>query len=70
MPGKARRAPDGLAGGVAGTGHPPGSRWRGRAAGVRVVTNLYDGSLSDGPPADSYLNLMRHNVRTIVEALR
>jgi ABC-type Zn uptake system ZnuABC Zn-binding protein ZnuA len=42
----------------------------GRDAGVRVVTNLYDGSLSAGPPADSYLNLMRHNVRTIVEALR
>ena len=42
----------------------------GRDAGVRVVTNLYDGSLSDGPPADSYLNLMRHNVTTIVGALR
>jgi ABC-type Zn uptake system ZnuABC Zn-binding protein ZnuA len=42
----------------------------GRDAGVRVVTNLYDGSLSDGPPADSYLNLMRHNVRTIVGALK
>jgi ABC-type Zn uptake system ZnuABC Zn-binding protein ZnuA len=41
-----------------------------RDAGVRVVTNLYDGSLTDGPPADTYLNLMRHNVRTIVEALR
>jgi ABC-type Zn uptake system ZnuABC Zn-binding protein ZnuA len=41
-----------------------------RDAGVKVVTNLYDGSLTDGPPADSYLNLMRHNVRTIVEALR
>jgi ABC-type Zn uptake system ZnuABC Zn-binding protein ZnuA len=42
----------------------------GRDAGVRVVTNLYDGSLTDGPPADRYLNLMRHNVTTIVEALR
>ncbi len=41
-----------------------------RDAGVRVVTNLYDGSLSDGPPADSYLNLMRHNVTTIASALR
>lgn len=39
-------------------------------AGVRVVTNLYDGSLTSGPPADTYLNLMRHNVRTIVEALK
>jgi hypothetical protein len=34
------------------------------------MTNLYDGSLSDGPPADSYLNLMRHNVTTIASALR
>jgi ABC-type Zn uptake system ZnuABC Zn-binding protein ZnuA len=42
----------------------------GRDAGVRVVTNLYDGSLSDGPPADSYLNLMRHNGATIAEALK
>lgn len=42
----------------------------GRDAGVKVVTNLYDGSLSDGPPADSYLNLMRHNVTTMVSALR
>jgi ABC-type Zn uptake system ZnuABC Zn-binding protein ZnuA len=42
----------------------------GRDAGVQVVTNLYNGSLSAGPPADSSLNLMRHNVRTIVEALR
>jgi ABC-type Zn uptake system ZnuABC Zn-binding protein ZnuA len=41
-----------------------------RDAGVKVVTNLYDGSLSDGPPADTYLNLMRHNVQMIVEALR
>jgi ABC-type Zn uptake system ZnuABC Zn-binding protein ZnuA len=39
-------------------------------AGVKVVTNLYDGSLSDGPPADTYLNLMRHNVRMIAGALR
>ncbi len=42
----------------------------GRDAGVRVVTNLYDDSLSDGPPADSYLNLMRHNTAMIVEALK
>jgi ABC-type Zn uptake system ZnuABC Zn-binding protein ZnuA len=41
-----------------------------RDAGVKVVTNLYDGSLSDGPPADTYLNLMRHDVRMIVGALR
>lgn len=42
----------------------------GRDAGVKVVTNLYDGSLSDGPPADSYLNMMRHNVTTMVKALK
>ncbi len=42
----------------------------GRDAGVRVVTNLYDGSLSDGPPADTYINMMRHNVTTMVNALR
>jgi ABC-type Zn uptake system ZnuABC Zn-binding protein ZnuA len=39
-------------------------------AGVKVVTNLYDGSLSSGPPADSYLNLMKHNVTQIVNGLR
>jgi ABC-type Zn uptake system ZnuABC Zn-binding protein ZnuA len=42
----------------------------GKDAGVNVVTNLYDGSLSDGPPADTYLNLMRHNTTTMVNALR
>jgi manganese/iron transport system substrate-binding protein len=41
-----------------------------RDAGVKVITNLYDGSLSDGPPADSYINLMKHNVAMIVGALR
>lgn len=42
----------------------------GRDAGVKIVTNLYDGSLSDGPPADSYLHMMRHNVATMADALR
>lgn len=42
----------------------------GRDAGVKVVTDLYDGSLTDGPPADSYLGMMRHNVTTMVNALR
>jgi ABC-type Zn uptake system ZnuABC Zn-binding protein ZnuA len=42
----------------------------GRDAGVKVVTNLYDGSLTDGPPAASYLDMMRHNVATMVGALR
>jgi ABC-type Zn uptake system ZnuABC Zn-binding protein ZnuA len=39
-------------------------------AGVQVITNLYDGSLTNGPPAGSYLDLMRHDVTTIVEALK
>jgi ABC-type Zn uptake system ZnuABC Zn-binding protein ZnuA len=42
----------------------------GREAGVTVVTDLYDDSLSAGPPADSYLTLMRHDVTTIVTALQ
>jgi ABC-type Zn uptake system ZnuABC Zn-binding protein ZnuA len=41
-----------------------------RDAGVKVVTNLYDGSLSNGPPADSYLALMRHDVTMIAGALK
>jgi ABC-type Zn uptake system ZnuABC Zn-binding protein ZnuA len=41
-----------------------------RDAGVKVVTNLYDGSLSDGPPADTYINMMRHNVTQMVNALK
>ncbi len=39
-------------------------------AGVTIVTTLYDGSLSTGPPADSYINMMRHNVSEMVRALR
>ena len=39
-------------------------------AGVKVVTNLYDGSLSNGPPADTYINMMRHNVTQMVKALK
>ncbi len=37
--------------------------------GVRVVANLYDGSLGD-PPVDSYEGLIRWDTRQIVEALR
>jgi ABC-type Zn uptake system ZnuABC Zn-binding protein ZnuA len=39
-------------------------------AGVKVVTNLYDDSLSSGPPADTYINMLRHNVTQIVSALK
>jgi zinc/manganese transport system substrate-binding protein len=42
----------------------------GKDAGVKVITNLYDGSLSDGPPADTYIHMMRHNASTMVNALR
>jgi ABC-type Zn uptake system ZnuABC Zn-binding protein ZnuA len=37
--------------------------------GIDLVP-LYFGSLSDGPPADTYLNFMRYNVSTIVETLK
>jgi ABC-type Zn uptake system ZnuABC Zn-binding protein ZnuA len=39
-------------------------------AGVKVVTNLYDDSLSSGPPADTYINMLRHNVTQTVNALK
>jgi ABC-type Zn uptake system ZnuABC Zn-binding protein ZnuA len=38
--------------------------------GVTVVTNLYFGSLTDGPPAGTYIDMMKHNVTQIVEALK
>lgn len=41
-----------------------------KEAGVQVFTTLYDGSLSSGPPADTYINMMRHNVSEMVRALR
>jgi ABC-type Zn uptake system ZnuABC Zn-binding protein ZnuA len=41
-----------------------------REAGVKVVTNLYNDSLSDGPEADTYIALMKHNVTQIVNALK
>ena len=41
-----------------------------KEAGVKVVTNLYNDSLSEGPEAKSYIALMRHNVTQIVNALK
>lgn len=38
--------------------------------GVTVVTSLHLESLTDGPPAASYIEMMKHNVTQIVEALR
>ncbi len=41
-----------------------------REAGVKVVNNLYNDSLSDGPEAGTYVALMKHNVTQIVNALK
>jgi ABC-type Zn uptake system ZnuABC Zn-binding protein ZnuA len=38
--------------------------------GAEVVTDLHLESLTEGPPAATYIELMRHNVTRIVEALR
>jgi len=42
-----------------------------RETGVKVVTDLYTHATTDaGGPAPTYIDLMRHNIRTIVAALR
>ena len=38
--------------------------------GVKVVADLHLESLTDGPPAASYIDMMKHNVTQIVNALR
>jgi ABC-type Zn uptake system ZnuABC Zn-binding protein ZnuA len=38
--------------------------------GVRVVTDLHLESLTDGPPAATYLDMMKNNVTLIVNALQ
>jgi ABC-type Zn uptake system ZnuABC Zn-binding protein ZnuA len=38
--------------------------------GVQVVTDLYLESLTDGAPAATYIDMMKHNVTRIVEALK
>jgi ABC-type Zn uptake system ZnuABC Zn-binding protein ZnuA len=38
--------------------------------GVRVVTDLHLESLTDGPPAGTYIDMMKHNVTLIVNALK
>jgi ABC-type Zn uptake system ZnuABC Zn-binding protein ZnuA len=38
--------------------------------GVRVVTDLHIESLTEGAPAATYIDMMKHNVSAIVEALR
>ncbi len=38
--------------------------------GVKVVADLYLESLTDGAPAATYIDMMRHNVSRIVDALK
>ncbi len=38
--------------------------------GVRVIADLHLESLTDGPPADNYLDMMKYNVTLIVNALK
>ncbi|HVF25378.1 MAG TPA: zinc ABC transporter substrate-binding protein [Anaerolineales bacterium] len=38
--------------------------------GVKVVEDLHLESLTDGPPATTYIDMMKHNVTRIVEALK
>ena len=39
-------------------------------AGVRVVTSLYDDSLSSGPEANTYIAMMKYDVTQVVNALK
>jgi ABC-type Zn uptake system ZnuABC Zn-binding protein ZnuA len=39
-------------------------------SGVKVVHDLHLESLTDGPPAATYIDMMKHNVSRIVEALK
>jgi len=38
--------------------------------GVKVITDLHLESLTDGPPAATYIDMMKHNVTLIVDALK
>ena len=38
--------------------------------GVKVVEDLHLESLTDGPPAGTYIDMMKHNVTRIIEALK
>jgi zinc/manganese transport system substrate-binding protein len=38
--------------------------------GVQVITNLYLESLTQGAPAGTYIDMLKHNVTRIVEALK
>jgi len=39
-------------------------------AGVRVITSLYDDSLSSGPEANTYISMMKYDVTQVVNALK
>lgn len=54
---------------VGNTVNPDLARRVAEDTGVRLV-QVYTGSLTDGPPAGNYLDYMRSNVNSIVEALR
>lgn len=38
--------------------------------GIKVVTDLHLETLTDGPPAPTYIDMMKHNVSGIVDALK
>ena len=50
--------------------NPEAMEMLGKEARVKVVTNLYDDSLSSGPEANTYIAMMQHDVMEIVDALK
>jgi ABC-type Zn uptake system ZnuABC Zn-binding protein ZnuA len=38
--------------------------------GIKVISDLYLESLTNGPPAATYIDMMKHNVTSIVESLK
>ena len=38
--------------------------------GVKIVEDLHLESLTDGPPAATYIDMMKHNATQIVDALK
>jgi ABC-type Zn uptake system ZnuABC Zn-binding protein ZnuA len=41
-----------------------------KSAGIRVVTNLYDDSISSDPRVNNYLSMLRYDTNVIVESLK
>jgi ABC-type Zn uptake system ZnuABC Zn-binding protein ZnuA len=50
--------------------NPTLARQIAQETGVNVVTDLHLESLSDGPPAATYIDMMKHNVSRIVDAIK